>query len=455
MSKPKYVARDITDLKDMLEQTVALYSDKEAFVKKAKEVNVGVNYKKFKEDVFSLATELLKKNIDGERVVLLSENRYEWCVSFMGVACSKGIIVPLSTELDVDEIVSKMNVVKAKFVIFSEKYRDLIKNIKKRCPNLEVTIDMDTIIDDADNLSLLRLIELGSKEIQNGNNEVIKMEITSEQPVAVFFEDTLVKDKGVMLSQKNLVSELMGLVSFLPISSEDKLIILEPLSSVYQCVCSFLTLVFQGGTIYFSEKDKEVNDSLKEVNPTVIFISKELMDKIYCGIWNRLGTMPNIRKVKILMFISNILIKFNVDFRRKIFKDILKDFGKNLNLIVVSGKEFLSKVMKDFYSLGINMFEAYKIPEASSIVMINGKKEFIKDNIMGMPLPGIKTCVLNSNGKVFGEITLKSDSVMLGYYDDKKATAKVIKDKILYTGKIGARDKNGCFYYSKAKNKRG
>lgn len=453
MSKPKFVARKINDLKDMLEQSVALYSDKYAFIKKSKDMYVGITYKKYKEDVFGLGTELINRNIKGERVVILSENRYEWCVSFMAAACSEGIVVPASTKISDDKLTSLVNEVKAKFIIFSEGYRQLVKTIKKKCPTLEYIIDMDTIIDDKDSLSLLRLIDLGNRTIQNGDNTISKLEVDKNLVSAIFFEDTIIKDRGVMLSHKNLVSNIMGILSLIPINNKNEVTILQPISNSYQCICSFLTLLADGGTIHFSETDKLLFTSLKESNPNIIFLEKEILEKIYNDIWNSIGSISNVRKIKLLMFISNILVKFNIDIRKKMFREILKNFGKKLETIVVKGDKFNNKILKDFFALGLNVVECYELIEASSIIMINSKKDFKKENIMGLPLPGLKALVLNSNGRVQGEITLKGDSVMVGYYGDKKATSKVKKDEVLYTGRIGYRDKNGCFYLSRNKTK--
>jgi len=446
VSKAKYVSRKINDLKDMLEQTVALHSDLEAFIKKSKDVHVSVSYKKYKEDVFGLGTELLKRNIKGEKVILLSENRYEWCVSFMAVTCGEGVIVPIFPEISENELVSRINSVQGKFVIFSEKYRELIKNIRKKCPTIECAIDMDTIIDDSDSLSLLRLIELGNKAILNGENDFAKLEIDKDAMAGIFYGNTIIKNKGVMLSHKNLVASVMGLVSFLPVNKEDKTSVFLSLSDVSQCICSFLAMNNQGATIYFSEKSKAVLENLKESNPTIVFLSKELLHKVYDNVLKDVGNAPNVRKMRILMFISTILIKFNIDLRKKLFKDILKNFGKNLNSIILISKEVKNKILKDFYTFGLKTVQCYDVIEASSIVMLNNKREFIKDNVIGLPLPGIKACISNSNNKPTGEITLKGDNVMMGYYDDKKATKKVIIDEILYTKKRAFRDKNGYFF---------
>lgn len=453
MSKPKYVARDMVDLKDMLEQTVALYSDKEAFVKKAKDVNVGVNYKKFKEDVFGLGTEFLKMNFTGERVVILSENRYEWCVSFMAVVCSNGIAVPVFGGLDEAEVVSKINCVKAKVVIFSEKYRDLVKNIRKKCPELKYMIDMDTIIDDDESLSFLRLIDSGNKDIQNGNNEFVKFEVDRECGACIFWGETIIKGKPVLLSHKNLISNITGIVSFLPINFNDKTVVLQSLNEAYICICNFLVLIAQGGTICFSDVNKLDNEVFVDNCPSVVFVSKDLFYDMYRKIWADLGNMPEIRKTRLLMFISMILVKFNIDCRDKIFGDILNEFGKNLKLIVVVGNDVKNRILRDFSTFGFNVAECCNMLEATSIITVNEKRELKKELNGGVPLPGLKTRILNSNGRVPGELAFEGDFVMVGYYDDKKATQKVIVDGVLHTGKIGYKDKTGSFYFVKNRNK--
>ena len=446
VSKAKYVYREINDLKDMLEQVTALHSESEAFIKKAKDVYVGVSYKKYKGDVFGLGTEFLKRNIKGEKVILLSENRYEWCVTFMATVCSEGIIVPFSPDISENELVSRINNVKGKFIVFSEKYRDVVRNIRKKCPTLEYTIDMDTIIDDDENLSLLRLIELGSKAIGNGETDFAKLEVNREAIAGIFYGNTIIKNKAVMLSHKNLASEIMGIVSSVSITENDKTSAFLSFSEVSHCVADFLAINNQGGTIYFAEKNKNINEVLEENEPTIIFLSDELLNRMYNNMLDFLGNMPRIRKMRLLMFISTILIKFNIDLRKKLFKDILKTFGKNLKSIVLISRNVKSKILKEFYNLGIETIQCYEVIEASGIVMLNNKREFMKAPAIGLPIPGLKASIMASSNKLSGEITLKGNTVMTGYYDDRKATKKVIDENILYTGKNGVRDKSGYFY---------
>jgi len=177
-----------------------------------------------------------------------------------------------------------------------------------------------------------------------------------------------------------------------------------------------------------------------------MFSSKEFLTRIYKEVFKDLGSMPRIRKIKILIFISNILSKFNIDVRKKIFNDILKNFGKNINSIVLISKESKNKILKELWNFGIETVQCYDFPEASSIVLVNNRKDFIKDNIIGIPLPGIKARVLKRNNKAMGEFILQGDNIMTGYYNDRKSTKKVLEDGILYTGKTTYRDKNGYFY---------
>ena len=160
MTKPKYTSRKINNLKDLLEQSVALYSSENAFIKKTKEGHVGVTYKKYKEDVWGLGTELIKLNIKDELVIIISEPRYEVGVSFMAVSCGGGIALPLPLTLTENEIITKINEVKAKYIVFSEKYRNLVKGIITKCETLKKGIDLDTVLDDEDIFSFLSIRSL-------------------------------------------------------------------------------------------------------------------------------------------------------------------------------------------------------------------------------------------------------------------------------------------------------
>ena len=451
MTKPKYTSRKINNLKDLLEHSVALYSGENAFIKKTKEGHVGVTYKKYKEDVWGLGTELLKLNIKAEKVIIISEPRYEVGVSFMAIACGGGIALPLPLTLTENEIITKVNEVKAKYIVFSEKYRNLVKGIITKCETLEKGIDLDTVLEDEYNFSFLKLVEAGNKNIQNGDNSYAKLVIDSESIAGLFISSKM--EKIVMLSHKNFSASLMGIVSIFPIDESEKSINLTPFSNPYEVIYNFLMILYMGGTVCFYEEDKKVIDLLKEFHPTLITFSPQEFDEFYNELWESVGNMPNIRKIKLFMIISEILRKFNIDIRRKLFKDIFEKIGENLNKIIVCNGNSRAEKLKEINMLGIKSFYGYLVCEATGIVTLN-KVDNLKEKSIGIPLPEVKMTVNNTNGGI-GEIILKGNFVMSGYYNDKKETFRVIKDGWLHTGDMGYRDNQGSFILTgRKKNKR-
>lgn len=440
MTKPEYSTRSINDLKDLLEQSVALYSDRDAFIKKTRDTYVGVSYKKFKEDIFSLGTKLLELSIKGERVILITEPRYEACVTFMAVACSGGMIVPVSINLEENELIEKINQVGAKFIVFSEKYKTTINNIFTKCKTLEYGIDLDSMSDDTNSYSFLKLIDLGSKCILNGDNSFVKLELDNKDIAAVLFSDR--NSCGVMLSHNNFVASIMAISSIFPMEDDDRSIILSSFDSITECVNNFLMMIYFGATVCFDEEDKKLLDVLKELKPTVITFSDNLFQKFYNDLWQSIGNMPEMRKTKLLMFFSGILRKFNIDIRKKLFENILKNCGENLSRVIIFTNNPNMELFKSLNSFGIDVFYGYGQVESSSFISLN-KVGSIKEKSIGRPIPELKISINNTNERGAGEIIVKGDMVTSGYYNNKKLTNDIIKDGSLRTGVIGYQDKNG------------
>lgn len=449
MTKPEYTTRKINDLKDLLEQSVALYSDKDAFIKKTRDTYVGVTYKKYKEDIFALGTKLLELAIKGERVVLLSEPRYEACVCFMATICSGGIVVPFSLELSEDELISKINQVGAKFIVFSEKYRDVVNKISSKCVTLRLGLDMDAMSDEASNYSFLKLIDLGNKCILTGDNSYAKLEIDNDSDAIILFSDR--NSSGVVLSHKNLASAVMAMASIINVSYEDKSIILSSFDSIIECVNNFLMMNYFGATICFGEEEKGILEVFKELKPSVISFPEKMCDKFYNELWESVGSMPNVRKTKLLMLFCDILRKFNVDIRRKLFKEILKNCGDELSRIIVSVSEVNLDMLRSLNTFGIDTFFGYSEKEASSFITLN-KIGSIRERSIGRPIPELEARINNINDKGVGEIIVKGDMVTKCYYDSKKLTQDIIKDGWLRTGVIGYQDKNGYIVLTGRKN---
>ncbi len=446
MTKPLYKVRKINDLKELLDQCTALYSDEIAFMSKVDDKYVGTTYKKYKEDVYALGTMLSELGMKNEHIAVIGENRYEWCVTYMAVTCSGGVIVPLDKELPQAEIENLLNRSKAKVIVFSKKYREYVKEFMQKNSNLTVAIDMDSKIKEEGIYSFSELINQGIKAMESGNNEYGKTKIESNSLAGIFFTSgTTELAKGVMLSHKNITSNVMAGMSLFKAQPGDRLLSILPIHHTYECTCEFLLMTFQGATIYFCEGLKHIQKNLQEAKPTVLLVVPLILENMYNKIWKQIEKKGITKKVKLALLVSNMLLKLNIDIRKKVFKDILDVFGGELNVAIAGAAAVNPEVLKGLRSFGIQTIQGYGLTESSPLAALNPLSA-AKDAAIGIPMPDSEMVIDNPDKDGIGEILIKSNSIMMGYYENKEATDAVLIDGWLHSGDIGYRDKDGYFY---------
>lgn len=446
MTKPLYKVRKINDLKELLDQCTALYSDEFAFMSKVDDKYVGTTYKKYKEDVYALGTMLAELGMKNEHIAVIGENRYEWCVTYMAVTCGGGVIVPLDKELPKPEIENLLNRSKAKVIVFSKKYREYVKEFMQTNKDLTIAIDMDSKVKEEGIYSFSELINQGIKAIESGNNEYGKTKIESTQLAGIFFTSgTTELAKGVMLSHKNLASNVMAGMALFKAQPGDRLLSILPIHHTYECTCEFLLMTFQGATIYFCEGLKHIQKNLQEAKPTIILVVPLILENMYNKIWKQIDKKGITKKVKLALSISNTLLKLNIDIRKKVFKDILDVFGGELNVAIAGAAAVNPEVLKGLRSFGIQTIQGYGLTESSPLAALNPVSA-AKDAAIGLPMPESEMIIDNPDKDGIGEILIKSDSIMMGYYENKEATDAVLIDGWLHSGDIGYRDKDGYFY---------
>lgn len=446
MTKPIYSARKINDLKDLLEQTVALHSDKDIFMTKVNDKFEGTSYKKYKEDIYALGTMLSKWGLKNEHVAVIGENRYEWCVTFMAVTCGGGVIIPLDKELPKSEIENLILRSKAKAVVFAKKYREYIKEFMGKNDSIKVAIDMDAITEEEGIYSFVKVVESGNKLIEAGNNEYAKTEINREQLAGIFFTSgTTDLAKGVMLSHKNLASNVMAGMSMFKTVKEDRFLSILPMHHTYECTGDFLLMTAQGATIYFCEGLKHISKNLQEAKPTTLLVVPLILESMYNKIWIQIAKKGIKKKVSFAIKVSNLLLKFNIDIRRKLFKDVLQAFGGELKVAIAGGAAPDPDVLKGLRAFGVETIQGYGLTESSPLAALN-PVQAPKDDAIGLPMPEVQMIIDDPDSKGNGEILIKSESIMMGYYENKEATEAVIIDGWFHSGDIGYRDKDGYFH---------
>lgn len=446
--KPFYESVQISNLKEMLDSSCSTYANKSAFLVKDRESHeyVPILYSQLKNDVDALGTALVDMGLQGKRVAIIGENRYEWAVAYLAVVNGTGIVVPLDKELPENEVESLIKRSNASAVIFSGKYENEITKIAKNNKDIKVLICMD-LKEDKTLHTFKELIEKGEKLIADGNKKFIDAEIDNEaMSIMLFTSGTTAAAKAVMLSHKNICTNIIDMTKMLYLDSNDIVLSFLPLNHTYECSCGFLTPLAKGLTIAYCEGLRHIAKNLKESKATIMLSVPLILETMYRKIWEQVSKTPGLAvKMKFALVISNILKFFGIDISRRIFKDLHENFGGELRLLISGAAAVDPKVAKGFRDLGIHFMQGYGLTECSPIIALN-MDIYFKDAAAGLPMPSDEIKIEKSGKSKYGEILAKGSNIMLGYYENPKATADVMKDGWFYTGDLGYFDKQGFLY---------
>jgi len=447
---PLYEVRKIKSIKDMLDSSASLYSDRIAFWVKLKgnDEYQPITYKQFKSEVDALGTALIDMGLKGKRVAIIGENRYEWALSYMAVVNGTGVVVPLDKELPENEIENLLVRSKADAVIFSANTRDKLQNISKRIDLIKYYIDMDfteAVING--HVSLKSLIEKGMQMVADGRTDFIDAEIDPEvMSILLFTSATTDTSKAVMLSHRNIAENLMAMSSMTRIYPSDIFLSILPLHHTYENTCGFLCPIYLGASIAYCEGLRHIVKNLQESKATIMLGVPLIYEAMYKRIWEQAAKQPKmLKKLKLGLKISNLLKVFGIDVAKKLFTPIHNNFGGNIRLFISGAAGIDPTVAKGFRSMGIHFIQGYGLTECSPIVALNRDVDF-KDNAAGLPLPGLEVKIDRPGADGVGEICVKGKSVMLGYYEDPETTAQVFKDGWFHTGDLGYIDSENFVY---------
>lgn len=444
-----YPVRKILDLKDMLSQSCELFRDKSAFlVKKSNNQYREISYSQFGNDVEAIGTALLELGLENGLIAVLGENRYEWCVTYLSVVNGVGTIVPMDKELPLDEIKNLLNRSEARAIIFSGKYRNQMKNLVESIPSLQFCIDMDLEQEEDGLLSFNCLLERGKELIKAGDKSFCRKEINPDNmSVLIFTSGTTDLAKGVMLSHRNICTNITSVCSTVFMDNKDISLSILPMHHTYECTIGFLILIYNGGTIAFNEGLKHISKNLQQLKPTFMVTVPLLLENMYRKIWDKVGKKKLMRaKLIAALFFTNLLYRvLKIDIRNKAFKAVHEGFGGRMRLIITGAAAIKPEVSKFFRRVGIQVLQGYGLTECAPLVTGNRDKSFV-DNAVGLPIPGVQIKILDSDQKGIGEISVKGDNVMLGYYKNDAATNKCIRDGWFRTGDLGYVDRKGFLY---------
>jgi long-chain acyl-CoA synthetase len=288
------------------------------------------------------------------------------------------------------------------------------------------------------------LLQEGQRLITQGDNSFINNEIDSRKLAAIIYTSgTTGVGKGVMLSHQNIAANTVAALNNVKVYDVSVLVL--PLHHTFGFVAGVLCMLHVGTKICINSSLKNVSKDMGFYKPTHLFLVPLFVEKMYKKIWitaQRNGKAGLLRK---LIKISNALLKLGIDLRRKFFKTVLDGFGGELKIIVCGGAPLDPRYVKGLRDFGINVLNGYGITECSPIVSVN-RNDYYKDGSIGQVLPCCEVKIDKLHNSYEGEILVKGQNVMLGYYNNTGLTEEVMEEKWFRTGDIGKVDKDGFLF---------
>ena len=450
MREPIYEFEKFIDLKDMLNKSAEKFAERPAYVFKTEEKGKfkEITYKEFKNNVDSLGTALINLGLKDKRVAVIGDNRYEWAVSYLAVTNGTGIIVPLDKALPNNEIENLIMRSEVEAIIYTSKYDEIMNELKdKKNTELRYFISMD--LEESTNgvISFKKLLEKGKGQLESGDKKYLEAEINPDvMGIMLFTSGTTSQSKAVMLSHKNIVSNLMDISATMKFDENDRFLSFLPLHHTFECTVGFLLPISQGCSIAFCEGIRHIADNIKEYEITVMISVPVVFESMCKKIMKNIEKQGKLKTVNLGMKISNRLLKVGLDVRNKIFKEVHQSLGPKLRLLVAGGAALDPETEEIFNGLGITMYQGYGLTETSPVISAEDDK-FRRIGSIGKAFPSLDVKIKDANEEGIGELLVKGPTVMLGYYQNEEATKETIdEDGWLNTGDLAKIDKDGYIF---------
>ena len=440
-----YYAQEFNNIKEIIYNSVEQYSKNIAFVIKHTENKKveyeNITYKQLLEDINKLGTAVYSLGFKGKRIAVIGRNSYEWAIAHLSNLLGGNVSVPLDKDLQYDELESSLIRSKADMIFFDRKYEEKLSQIKeKNNTNLKEYV----CFEEAEGFkNISELLKIGNEEINSGKTDFINAKIDeNEMAILLFTSGTTSKSKAVMLSQKNIASNVYAMQCVEAIYSTDTNIAFLPFHHIFGSTCMVVMLAYGVRTV-FPDGLRYIKKNLNEYGVSVFVGVPVLVEAIYKTIMKEVQKQGKTKLVNIATKISNFLLKLHIDIRRILFKSIINELGGKLRFVISGGAPADSKIAKGFNDLGIEVVQGYGLTETSPVIAAENKK-CMKVGTVGIPMLNVKLEIENPDENGIGEIRVKGPNVMLGYYENEEATKEVLKDGWFYTGDLGYLDKNGC-----------
>lgn len=438
---PLYKVEKIESIKEMISKALRDAKDKPAFMFKndKKEIETKT-YQQFSDDLDALGTALNSIGGFDRHIAVIGDNSYKWITVYITMLQSRGVCVPVDKELPPEEIINVLTHSDTHILFYSKKYEKQLDYFKENLPDVKYFIAFDKDEESDRVLSYDKLLAKGEKLLKEGDTTYTSIVPNpDEMRVIVYTSGTTGRSKGVMIAEKSLVA-----IPYYGLQISDvytRCLSVLPLHHTYEAA-GLLFTIHKHACMCINENMKSVLKNLKFYKPDYMLVVPAFVELFYSRIWANAEENHKKFLLKTLIKVSRFLRFFNIDLRKKLFGSIHEVFGGNMLKFVSGGAPLRPELGKFFDDIGINLINGYGITECAPLISAN-RDGFNDYRTVGVLMPSLELKFENLTDDGEGEICVKGENVMMGYYKDKERTDEVLKDGWFYTGDYGKLNDKG------------
>ncbi len=417
------------------------YPNSKMFVTKTNNQWIGVSTQEFLDEAMEISKGLIALGVEpGDKVGIISGTRYEWNVMDIGIQQTGAIVVPFYPNISESDYRYIFNDSGIKIcVIADSELNEKITNIKADTPALQHVFTMEKVA----GAKHWSEIKKAGTSIDESNVQERMAKVKYEDLATIIYTSgTTGNPKGVMLSHRNLLSNVEATIEPIPADKNSKVLSFLPVCHVYERMLHYLYM-YIGASIHFAESMDTIGDNIKEVKPDVFTAVPRLIEKVFDKIMAKGDELTGIKR-KLFFWAVELAEEYDVvgksawyHFKLKIARKLIfskwqEALGGNVKAIASGSAALQPRLARIFIAAGIDVLEGYGLTETSPVISVNCHQKGIRIGTVGALLDGVSVKIAED-----GEILVQGPNVMMGYYNLPEATAEVLKDGWFHTGDIG------------------
>lgn len=452
-----YLKKEAVDSFRVLYQILSFakdnYPDKTAFRQpEGKADEASVTFSEFFNNTEALRAALYSGGFKDKHIALLGETSFEWISAYLAITGGAGVAVPIDKELPPETMAKQLEFAECDTMICSlrslrklKKVLPLYDGIKTvivmKCENREKTdgIENARLYDD--------LVEEGKRLLKEDAEKHLPSEIDADKTcVIIFTSGTTGANKGVCLSNRNIMGTLRGCARLLHYPEVSFSVL--PVNHSYELHAHIMSSMYCGTTVCINDDLKNLVKNIERFRPEMSCMVPVMLELLVKKLKKQIAESGKEKAFYKMVKISGFLRKFGIDIRRRAFGEILSALGGRLRMIICGGAPLSQETVDFLRNIGIDVYNGYGITECSPVVAVNPLCE-IRKNSVGHILPTMEVRIDSPDENGNGEIQLFGDNVMKGYYKADEDTSKVFtEDGWFRTGDIGYTDSDNFLYIS-------